>query len=373
LILKNKQKVKIMKNKLLTTTALAGLLISGNAIAQTAITGNLDLSYKAITNTNTKASSVRGLGKESQINVTNKGKLNNGMDYVAGFSIEHDGAEGGSAVIDGTSTAATSGTRMFNENIYIDFIAGKTTLTIGADHIQNPDYEITNLTGTADLDEIISGVTAGAPAFITGVGSPYSDFGIGLIQDLGVGKFSVYYSPSGTTALAGDSHGGFATHQNSVDGANSKYEVGFRGDLGVKGFDLGLFYNSADSNDKATNSDSLDNYRVSLRNNFGTVTGAAQLAVQEALTGNAITQKKSVSAGLAYAISKDVSIGIAHGRTSDNATAAKKANDEKITTVSMGYSLGPVALGLSAGRVENYGNTASLEGRTVMFQAGTKF
>ena len=71
-----------MKNKLLTTTAIAGLLITGNAFAQTTITGNLDLSYKAISNSNAKANSVRGLGKESQINVTNKGKLNNGMDYV---------------------------------------------------------------------------------------------------------------------------------------------------------------------------------------------------------------------------------------------------------------------------------------------------
>jgi hypothetical protein len=362
-----------MKNKLLTTTALAGLLISGNAIAQTTVTGNLDLSYKAVTVSNNKGNSTRGMGKESQINVTNKGKLNNGMDYVAGFSIEHDGAEGGNATIDGSNTGATSGSRMFNENIYINFIAGKTTLHIGADHIQSPDYEITNLTGTADLDEIISGVAASSPAFLTGIGSPYSDFGVGLIQDLGVGKFSVFYSPSGTTAVAGDSHGGFATHAHYPDGANSKYEVGFRGDLGVKGFDLGIFYNTQDSNTRDINTNSVDNYKVSLRNNFGTVTVAAQYAVQEANTTAIVTEKESVSAGLAYAISKDVSIGIAHGRTTDNASAAKKANDEKITTVSMGYSLGPVALGLSAGRVENYGNTAATEGKAVMFQAGTKF
>ena len=39
----------------------------------------------------------------------------------------------------------------------------------------------------------------------------------------------------------------------------------------------------------------------------------------------------------------------------------------------MGYSLGPVALGLSVGKVENYGNTAATEGKAAMFQAGTKF
>jgi hypothetical protein len=262
---------------------------------------------------------------------------------------------------------------MFNENIYIDFISGKTTLTIGADHIQNPDYEITNLTGTADLDEIISGITSGAAAFITGIGSPYSSFGVGATQDLGVGKFSVYYAPNATTAVAGDSHGGFGTHQNSVDGANSQYEIGFRGDLGVKGFDLGFFYNSVDSNDRGTNTNSADNYKISARHNFGTVTVAAAYAVQEANTTAVVTEKESKSLGLAYAVNKDVSVGIAHGRTTDNASAAKKAADEKITALSVGYSLGPVSLGLSAGKVENYANTINTEGKTVMFQAGTKF
>ena len=362
-----------MKNKLLTTTAIAGLLITGNAFAQTTITGNLDLSYKAISNSNAKDKSVRGLGKESQINVTNKGKLNNGMDYVAGFSIEHDGAESGNATIDGSNNGSTSGTRMFNENIYIDFISGKSTLTIGADHIQTPDYEITNLTGTADLDEIIHGVIGSSPALITSIASPYSSFGVGLTQDLGVGKFSVYYAPNATTAVAGDSHGGFGTHQSSVDGANSQYEIGFRGDLGIKGFDLGVFYNSVDSNDKATNSNSADNYKLSLRHNFGTVSAAASYAVQEANTTATSTEKETKTLGLAYAVNKDISVGIAHGRTTDNASAAKKDSDEKITTISMGYSLGPVALGLSAGKVENYANTANTEGKAVMFQAGTKF
>ena len=39
-----------MKNKLLTTTAIAGLLVSGTAFAQTTVTGNLDFVYKGISN-----------------------------------------------------------------------------------------------------------------------------------------------------------------------------------------------------------------------------------------------------------------------------------------------------------------------------------
>ena len=354
-----------MKNKLLTTTAIAGLLVSGAAFAQTTVSGNLDLTYKGFSNKTNKAASGRGFGKESQINITNKGKLNNGMDYVAGFSIEHDGHESGSQ-----ANATTSGTAMFNENVYIDFISGKTTLTIGADHIQNPDYEITNLAGVYDLDDVVSGINGTGPtSYITSIGSPYSSFGLGLTQDLGVGKFSVYYAPS-QAAIAGASDGGFTTHSSYVDGTNSTYEVGFRGDLGVKGLDAGLFYNSTDSNDKGTNTNSADNYKASLRYTAGAVTVAGAMAEQETNTTALSTTKKSKSVGVAFAASKELSLGIAHGRT--DAGVATTPLDEKITVISVGYSLGPVGLGVAVGKVDNYNHTA-VDGKTALFTATTKF
>ena len=354
-----------MKNKLLTTSAIAGLLVSGAAFAQTTVSGNLDLTYKGFSNKTTKAASGRGFGKESQINITNKGKLNNGMDYVAGFSIEHDGHESGAQ-----ANATTSGTAMFNENVYIDFISGKTTLTIGADHIQNPDYEITNLAGVYDLDDVVSGIngTSGT-SFITSIGSPYSSFGLGVTQDLGVGKFSVYYAPS-QAAIAGANDGGFSTHSSYVDGSNSTYEVGFRGNLGVNGLDAGLFYNSTDSNDKGLNSNSSDNYKASLRYTAGAVTVAGAMAEQETNTTATLTTKKSKSVGVAFAASKDLSLGIAHGRT-DSGVAASPI-DEKITVISVGYSLGPVGLGVAVGKVDGYNHTA-VDGKTALFTATTKF
>ena len=356
-----------MKNKLLTTTAIAGLLISGAAVAQTTVSGNLDLTYKAITNKSTKANSARGFGKETQINITNKGKLNNGVDYVAGFSIEHDGQESGSNVANGT----TSGTAMFNENVYIDFIMGSTTLTIGADHIQNPDYEATNITGMADLDEIISGVKTANPAAINNIGSPYSSFGLGLVQDIGVGKFSVYYAPS-QAAIAGDSHGGFTTFASYVDGSNSTYEVGFRGSLGVKGLDASLFYNSTDTNDRATNTNSADNYKAQAKYTIGAVTGAVSFAEQDTNTTALSTTKKTKAAALGYALNKDVTVSIGRAIT-DSGVAATSSLDEEITAITVGYNLGPVAAGLSVGKVDNYGNAIDSNGKTAQFTLSTKF
>jgi hypothetical protein len=356
-----------MKNKLLTTTAIAGLLISGAAVAQTTVSGNLDLTYKALTNKSDKALSARGFGKETQINITNKGKLNNGVDYVAGFSIEHDGQESGS----GATASTTSGTAMYNENVYIDFIMGSTTLTIGADHIQNPDYEATNITGMADLDEIISGVSRANPAAINHVGSPYSSFGLGLVQDVGVGKFSVYYAPS-QAAIAGDSHGGFTTFSSYVDGSNSTYEVGFRGGLGVKGLDASLFYNSTDTNDRATNTNKANNWKAQAKYTIGAVTAAVSRAEQDTNTTALSTTKTTTAAALGYALNKDVTVSIGRA-TTDSGVAASSSLDEEITAITVGYNLGPVAAGFSVGKVDNYGNATDSNGKTAQFTLSTKF
>jgi len=118
--------------KLLTTSALAGALtfVAATAsVAQTTVSGSLDLTLRGQSfSTSAGASSDNLFGRETQINVANKGKLNNGMDYAAGFSLEFDG--GGSLAEGAGSTS--------NENVYINFISGSTTLTVGVDHIQNP-------------------------------------------------------------------------------------------------------------------------------------------------------------------------------------------------------------------------------------------
>ena len=65
--------------KLMLTSALAGLLVSGSAIAQTTISGELRLNLKATeasvsTAGATNTASKRGFGNEQQINFATKGK-----------------------------------------------------------------------------------------------------------------------------------------------------------------------------------------------------------------------------------------------------------------------------------------------------------
>jgi len=363
-----------MKKKLLTSTAIAGLLAVTNygvGNAQTTVTGNLSVGYKAVSTdakgSQTKTNSMRSFGKESQINLTNRGKLNNGMNYVAGFSIEHDGGE----LTLGTQT--TNGNNMFNENVYIDFISGNTTLTVGADHIQNPNFEYINIVGITAPPEVVSGVAAANLIYIDSAGTPAGAFGFGVIQALqGIGNLSFYYAPDGASAAAGNNSsvvGG--TMQSLLDTGQSKYEVGFRGSLGVKGLDAGIFYNSAKS--AGGGGSAATGIATGVKYTVGAITGAVQF--KETESGAQMNDTRDTKGiGLGYAVSKDVSVGLSHAKTDRKvSTTSTVYLTEKLTTLHIGYSLGPVALGVSAGKVENVGGTANQEGKTAMFMLNTNF
>jgi len=55
------------------------------ANAQTSITGDLAVAYRALSFTGGGLNSRQGIGRESQLNVQNKGKLNNGMGLCCWF------------------------------------------------------------------------------------------------------------------------------------------------------------------------------------------------------------------------------------------------------------------------------------------------
>ena len=362
-----------MKN-MLTRTALVGsaLLLSATlANAQTTVSGNLAINYKGVSSDH--ASAVRKgyqyFGKEAQINIANKGKLSNGMDYAAGFSLEFDGADANASTYNnGLLQGAT------NENTYIDFIAGNTTVTFGADHIQNPDNSMANLVGIIDMDDAVSGVQSNAAnavtSFVTTANSAYQAYGVGVIQTIpNIGKISFNYTPDRTTGLAnGDTLSVNTTNNKATqyDTGNSAYEIGFVGDLGVKGLQVQAFINDSDSG--AQNVGDLKGEMLGARYNFGQVTVAAQRGKTKSAAAPAITVETD-SFGLAYAVTPALSVGVSYGKTEKTLTTV----DETIKQLSVGYNLGPVTVGASYAKVEDLGNSAAANGDTLVLQASTRF
>jgi len=364
-------------NKMLTRTALVSSLVLAGASysnAQTTVSGNLNMTYKAIKSDQAGKQQYRGFGKESQINLTNKGKLNNGMDYVAGFSIELDGSD--TMAVNGANSAQTGNTLAgaFNENTYIDFISGNTTFTIGADHIQNPDFAVSNLVGVSDIDDLMSGVgvTKGSASglallFPTNKGSAYESYGFGIVQTLPVGKASINYVPNATTGVAANDQNAFNSRTNApgiYDGI-SRWEVGFSGDLGVKGLTASAFYNRSQDSGQANTTGQY----IAAKYNTGDVTVALGRAEQQANVLNAGVDTKADEVGIAYAISKDVSIGYSAARSKKDGTAA----NEKMQQISLGYSLGPISTGITVGSIKNLGGTADVNGDAILARANVNF
>jgi hypothetical protein len=206
-----------MNKKLLATSALISTLaLSSVSLAQTTITGSLDLTLRNTKfDANGGANSDTSMGRETQINIANKGKLNNGMDYAAGFSLEFDGKQAG-----GTADSSIS-----NEAVYLNLISGGTTYHVGVDWIQNSRQDTINAVGDI-IDEVGASTVEGIKLNYVGGGTPKESIGFGIVQNFGNGvTASGFYAPNDLNTGTGNN--GTSTLNNT--GTNRSYEVGIRG------------------------------------------------------------------------------------------------------------------------------------------------
>jgi hypothetical protein len=349
-----------MRKLLLTTAIASATLVASNAVAQTTVTGSLSMIYKGSSiDAASDINGGRGFGRESQLNIQNKGKLNNGIDYAAGFALEFDGGQDNDPS---------------NENLYIDFIfPSKTTITVGQDHIQNTNRTKGNFVGYDAVDVTDGANAAIKTAFIQSAGVDVAQFtGIGIVQNTSFGNLSFNYAPtvSSPTSTAGISNtnngtlgagSGTTAYLGTTDAkgisetnGEGSYEIGFDGNLGVKGLGVHYFYNESPKNQGGalTRDHTGVNYGVSY--NMGDITAGYNR--KETEIGINTTDLKQDEFGLAFAVSKEVTLGANYTKV-DNNQAGKV--DAKFKSISVGYNLGPVALTGQFAKVEAYDNVST--------------
>jgi hypothetical protein len=347
-----------MRKLLLSTAIASATLVASNAIAQTTVSGSLDISYKMVGSNTTAATtnSFNGFGKEAQINIQNKGKLNNGMDYAAGFSLEDDGNQN---------------TALFNENTFINLISGNTTLHVGQDHIQNSDRTLANFVGLIAEDLTNStGTGLAGDIFLPAVGAdPAQAFGVGIIQAIpNIGTFSALYVPSNTASLAGGDDAG----ADSAD--ESAYEIGFVGGLGVKGLSAHAFMNKQDKTNSttATNRD-IEGLNYGLSYNMGAITVGYNYKKTEYTLAPAATllagETKQNEFGIAYALSPNLTVAANYTKADPSSTLV----DAKSKSLAVGYNLGAIALTAQAAKLENYTGVSNVDADVLYLRASTKF
>lgn len=379
-----------MKNKLLLSTALIGSMVAADlALAQTTVTGNLAVNYRAqerkVAATGS-LTSTRGFGRETQLNIQNKGKLNNGMDYAAGFSLEFDGQDRAGSIV-GTQSVANDRepNTISNENIYVNFIQGGTTFHIGVDHIQNITTDVVPMVLPL-MDNVAAGI--GGKATNTVGANPKEAFGFGLIQAIpGSGiTASVLYVPKNRDFGNGDqvapsactsaAHTGVAVLANTattIGCGNSAYEVGLVGAdaFGVKGLGFRAFKNKEKAQDSTVTDLEGDHYGI--RYATGPVAVGIERYKQNRTSSTVATNadQKSIQYGVTYAVNKDVSVGLVQAKTDLSNTTL----EEKITSAQIGYNLGPVAIAAAVSKVSDVGasSTAGSDSKEIQFRITTAF
>jgi hypothetical protein len=385
-------KGKYMKNKLLLSTALIGSMVAADlALAQTTVTGNLAVNYRAQERkvaTTGSLTSTRGFGRETQLNIQNKGKLNNGMDYAAGFSLEFDGQDRAGSVV-GTQAVANDRepNSISNENIYVNFISGGTTLHLGVDHIQNITTDVVPMVLPL-MDNVAAGIGGKATNSIGA--NPKESFGFGLIQVIpGSGvTASALYVPKNRDFGAGDQNapsscvstdtaantGVLANVAVNVGCGNAAYEIGLvgRDAFGVKGLGFRAFQNEEKAQNSAVKDLEGQHYGISYA--MGNVAVGIEKYKQNRTNSSIATDadQKTIQYGVTYAATKDISLGLVQAKT-DLSTASTK--EEKITSAQIGYNLGPVAIAAAVSKVDDVGAsvTAGTDSKEIQFRITTAF
>ena len=415
-----------MKNKLLLSSALvSGMIVGGSAMAQTSynaegVTGSLDLHYRSQSNS-AKIFSNDQMGRETQLNMGKSGKLNNGWDYRAGFSLEFDGnvrnivngqqtadanrAVTASAIVNGIDahlasnsvaavasyttsvsvTAATQGREansISNENVYIDLInaASGTTLTFGVDHIQNVTQTAVPQVIGNTIDNVAVGI--GARASNTMGANPKENIGFGILQTIGSTGITVsgLYTPAGGDFGSTD-QGGLAHQRDGV--RNSAYEVGFRGadTFGVKGLSTRAFINKETKSDSASQDLQGSSYGIGYitgafgvgveqhkQNRLAGATTTATSTVIPAASGTTDSDMKVRTYGVTYAVSPTVTIGAVRLKTDAVGLA-----DETIDSFQLGYNLGPVAIVGAYSRGQDVNSVAGNDVKEGAIRLSTRF
>jgi hypothetical protein len=376
----------------LSSALVGSLAITGIASAQTTITGELNLSYKTISNEGAVSKRTdAGFGREAQINVQNKGKLSNGLDYAAGFALEFDGKSGygGSVAASTNQSTDDAHRRISRENTYMDIIMGTTTFSVGMDHLNNMSFSsaprvaqnASTTVASAQLtmtgSDLAASATSGGVAyqFYPGAASLGASnyMGLGIQQATPFGTITGQYFPRASAQQAGNdgvAQGDFA----------DAYELHFRGDLGVKGLSVNLGRNvvTAPTAGASGVGENQKGTAMGIGYNFGQIAVGVQRNKTD--NGNSNTSSKidtkSTEYGATFAATKEISIGATYVKTDGifrEASNTPMVADEKIKSLTVGYNLGAITMSATGAKLEDARGIAGNDSDIVLVRAATRF
>jgi hypothetical protein len=307
--------------------------------------------------------SKRGMLVESQINVQNKGKLNNGMDYAAGFALEFDGDQ---------TASATGAKSINNENTFIDLISGNTTLSFSIDHMNDFDRSMAPRVGEHGGSTGASGGSTTTTMNLTDPINTSSAFGLSARQVFpGVGQITASYIPTMTCSSTDNAGCGSSDTAVAEGNEGSGYSALLElTNLGVKGLNIEAGMVEQAKKVGSTTTPNRDAKFTTLGFNYTTGAISAGYNRKKFENGTSTVETRDQDDfGLAYTMG-NTSFGVLYQKTDSDITTKV---DEKYKAVAIGYNLGPVAAMLNVGKTENLGGTAGADQDTITLKLRTSF
>jgi hypothetical protein len=176
--------------------------------------------------------------------------------------------------------------------------------------------------------------------------------GVGIVQKTPFGSVSALYAPTNGNSGSDDNVGNLAGTNGTIleSDRESSFEIGFEGDLGVKGLAVHYFYNEEQKNAGGTRDLQGINFGASY--NMGQIT--AGFTRKETEFGASTLERKQNEFGLAYAVTPTLTLAANYTVVDSNAASAV---DAKSKSIGIGYNLGPVSIVGQMAKMENILNT----------------
>ena len=337
-----------MKNKLLLTTAIAGLTaVTGFAHAETKVSGNMEQTFKSSSIDN--GNSGRGLGTEMNIGLSSSKDLDNGLKASYGFNLEMD----------------SGGTDAIGDVYYLTVGADAVSFSIARDNGQNLSStvvpHISDQAGTVVDGGTMGNVGNGATGAINADAHNYDHARIdGKV--LG-GTLTLRYAPDTGNQTAGDSA--------IVDTGKSNSEIMYSGSLGVDGLKVQAGTSKVDGTTSADEDIKFTKYGASY--NFGQFAVGADLRKWDGGTVAAKQELETVRYGITFAANDNLSLGVSYQETEKEVAGVKNSSDEETILVGVGYNFGGLGIDLNYAQVDNYGNTSGQDAEIFQIRTIQKF
>ncbi len=336
-----------MKNKLLVTSALAsGLLISGAALADVKVSGDVEATWRGLSydKSTIEKQGGDGIGIETNIAIKYTGSTDNGLNVTAGSVIE-----------DGTA-----------DTEYLTVGSDQVSVTIGQDVGNNLSSTVVPHIG--DQDGTLYGDTSGAVttnnANAVLYRNQFSDNDeahsaphISLDAKVAGGTVTLRYARQNTEATrASDSVIAASNKGSAIEMLYSGSPMeGLKVQIGTQ--------RETDEIDSATTDGGQLN-KLGVAYNFGGVSvGAQRQNYDNGATSNSDTKATTIAA--TFAANDQVSFGVRRTTTDQDG----KADNEEMTTLEMGYSLGSLGFSLAFGKIDAIGGASSTNGDGEVIQA----